>query len=160
VAYNIGAAYISRSTPNATACYRWIKTLASHPELFYAMPARHSQINNPALAASQGADVVALYKYYYQLLGSPDTIAFPASPGTFPQLIVRRWLFQAFDHYVLDGADLEPALQNAETLARGFLECTAKVPDYDATNPQNNYLSDIRDCAVKFDPSTAPIFGR
>src|SRR5690606_4010720 len=49
VTYSIGTAYISATSPIPDACYRWISTLGEHPELFMAMPARRSQLNNPEL---------------------------------------------------------------------------------------------------------------
>src|SRR5689334_9815280 len=42
VAFDVGAGYISAYTSYPDACYRWLSTLAQHPELLLAMPARHS----------------------------------------------------------------------------------------------------------------------
>jgi|GEM_PF-1559658 len=72
--------------------------------------------------------------------------------------IIRRWLLQAFDHYVLDGKDLTDELRNAESLAKAFQPCVDAVPPYDPTDPQHQYLQGIKACAVKLDPSTAAIF--
>ena len=160
VSYGVGAVSLNAQTANASACYRWIKALVKHPELFYAMPASRAIIDDPTLVSVQGADAVALYKQIATLLNDPHTIAFPPGYGglTFPIYIVRRWLFQAFDHYVLDGKDLTDELRNAESLAKAFQPCVDAVPPYDPTDPQHQYLQGIKACAVKLDPSTAAIF--
>ena len=45
--YNITAGYISAKAQNPDACYRWLSYLAQHIDVFGAMPARLSQINDP-----------------------------------------------------------------------------------------------------------------
>ena len=159
--YNIGSVSISAQSANAPACYRWIKTLAKHPELFYAMPASRAVLNDPTLVNVQGADAVALYKQIADLLSDPHTIPFPPNDSvpSFPALIIQRWLLQAFDHYVLKDGDLTDALHNAESMAKAFQPCADAVPPYDLTDPQNQYLQGIKACAVKLDPSAGAIFG-
>ncbi|MBZ0287328.1 MAG: extracellular solute-binding protein, partial [Anaerolineae bacterium] len=118
VSYDIGTAYISATTQNADACYRWLNTLAQQPELFSAMPARRSFINDPAFVASQGADTIAVYNQFDQLMTNPNTINFQSpfagdsNPGNF---LVEFWLTRAFDNYVLKDADLNAELTEAQT---------------------------------------------
>ena len=159
--YNIASISINAQTVNASACYRWIKTLAKHPELFYAMPASRTVLNDPTLVSVQGTDAVALYKQIADVLSDPHTIPFPPNDSvpSFPALIIQRWLLQAFDQYVLNGGDLTDALHNAESMAKAFQPCADAVPPYDLTDPQNRYLQGIKACAVKLDPSTGAIFG-
>ena len=161
LAYGVGSVSLNAQTAKASACYRWIKALVKHPELFYAMPASRAVIDDPTLAGVQGADAVMLYKQIAALLNDPHTVAFPPQFGglTFPMYIIRRWLFQAFDHYVLDGKDLIDELRNAESMAKVFQPCADAVPPYDLTDPQNQYLQGIKACAVKLDPSAGAIFG-
>jgi hypothetical protein len=45
----------SVETAYPEACYRLISALSKHPELFWAMPARRSQTDNPGVMA-QGPD--------------------------------------------------------------------------------------------------------
>jgi len=68
-------------------------------------------------------------------------------------------VFQAFDHYVLDGKDLTDELRNAESLAKAFQPCVDAVPPRAPSDPQNQYLQGIKACAVKLDPSAGAIFG-
>jgi len=160
-AYSVGTAYISATTQNAEACYRWISQLAQHPELFSGMPARRSLINDPTYAASQGADVVATYNQFDQLLQDPNTIAFPsafggASPATF---LLQFWLNRAFDNYVLHDADLQTELTNAQTYAQGYQQCIASIPPLDpATQDRGDYFGQFVNCATQVDPSMASFF--
>lgn len=161
--YDVGTAYISANTQNADACYRWISTLAQHPELFSAMPARRSLINDPALATSQGEDAVAVYKQLDALLQDPNTVVFPTpSPengGSPSNFILQFWLNRAFDNYVLKDADLETELQDAQTYASTFLECIMNVPPVDpATTPSPDAFKGYTDCALKSDPSITGLF--
>ncbi len=159
LSYSIGSAVILASTPHPDACYRWIRALAKHPELFYAMPARHSQIADSTLVNKEGSDAVAAYKQIEQQLSLPNAITVPSYVVTFPELIIERWLFQTFSAYVLKNADLDSALQDAQSQSLGFLACVADVPAYDPTDPQNNYLGNIKTCAVKLDPTAGVYFG-
>ncbi len=159
--YSIGTAYISASAENPEACYRWISEIARHPELFSGMPARRSLINDPALASSQGADVVAAYSQIDAMLSDPNTITLPspfagASPANF---LLQFWLNRAFDNYVLHEADLETELASAETYVRGFLECTANIPPFDpASQSQIDNFQRYQNCATQVDPTMAEFF--
>ncbi|MEP7289049.1 MAG: hypothetical protein ABI947_25115 [Chloroflexota bacterium] len=164
LSYSIGTAYISASTKNADACYRWISTLAKHPELFSAMPARRSLINDPALAATQSKEAVAFYNQIDALLQDPNTITFPTGFGGESSLIgflAQHWLFEAFDNYVLKSGDLDAALAQAETYTNDFLECAAKIP---ATNTSGAEDRQARDklyfgCASTIDPRLKETLG-
>lgn len=163
VSYSIGSAYISASTTNPEACYRWISTVSQHPEVFDAMPARRSYINSPVLAASQGPDLIAFYSQIDALTNDPNTIPIDsqlgrkASPAAF---LLQYWLFTAFDNYVLKASDLTSELQLAETLTLGFQGCVAQLPPYDASNlaSAQAYLRQFGDCATRIDPALQPYF--
>jgi len=157
VSYNLTTAYISAKAQNPDACYRWLSLVAQHPELFSAMPVRHSLIGNPTLAATQGTTMVNAFKQIEILLGDPHTIVFPSlfQGGAAPVgFILQHWLFTAFDNYVLHKSDLDTELKNAQDFAQGFLQCTATIPDYDPTSAQSaiQYRGQFLDCAVKIDP--------
>jgi ABC-type glycerol-3-phosphate transport system substrate-binding protein len=163
ISYGIGTAYISARSSNPEGCYRWISTVAKHPELFSAMPARRSQLNDPALVQSQGQDVIALYSQIDALLQDPNTISFPSqfSGGASPTgFLLQHWLYEAFDNYVLKDGDLDSALKDAETIAKGFQDCAVKLPPLDASNAQQSmeYIKQFGDCAVKVDPKLKSLF--
>jgi ABC-type glycerol-3-phosphate transport system substrate-binding protein/beta-lactamase regulating signal transducer with metallopeptidase domain len=162
LAYDMGTAYISAQSQNPEACYRFISTLARHPELFATMPARHSLLTSPALASSTNPDVMALYKQVDTLLSDPRTVAFPVGDGTMTvsDLLLIHWLFEGFDRYVLNGDDLEVALKDAESYAKGFLGCTSNLPPLAimaAGNGSHDVTRAYADCAEKVDARLKPI---
>jgi ABC-type glycerol-3-phosphate transport system substrate-binding protein len=163
VSYSIGTLYVSAKSQNPEGCYRWISAVSRRPDLFSAMPARRSLINNPALAGSQGPDTTALYNQIDTLLQDPNTLSFPqlfgggASPTGF---LLQHWLFEAFDQYVLENGDLDTALKDAETFAKGFQECAANIPPFDpSTQQMQDYNRQYAACASKVDPRLNSLFG-
>jgi ABC-type glycerol-3-phosphate transport system substrate-binding protein len=164
ISYSIGGAYVSAKSQNPEGCYRFISELSKHPDLFTAMPARRSLINDPQLSASQGADTTALYNEIDKLMQDPNTISIQSGNfgggGNPTGLLVQRWLYSAFDNYVLNEADLDTELKQAESYAKAFQECTALIPPFDAaTQNRQEYNRKYRDCAVKVDPSLSGLFG-
>ncbi|MEO8609576.1 MAG: hypothetical protein ABI690_16915 [Chloroflexota bacterium] len=160
--YSIGTAYVSATSQNGEACYRWLSTLSRHPELFTGMPARRSFLDDPAVTASQKPDETAFYKQYDALLSDPNTISFPSllSDGSPQNFLMQRWLDKAFDDYVLHDGDLAGDLATAETYVKAFVDCTASIPPYDpATTGQLAYVQQYLACATKVDPSTNDVFG-
>ena len=164
VSYSIGAAYISASTPNPEACYRWISFLAEHPTLFASMPAQQILIDDPALAAAQGEDAVAFYHLFAGLLQEPNVIVFPELSGGTAQTagwIEQMWLNRAFDNTVLNDADLETELAQAQTFITDFRACTADLPAFDAEAgmTMDAYSQQHVECAVSVDPQLGARFG-
>jgi ABC-type glycerol-3-phosphate transport system substrate-binding protein len=164
--YDIGTAYINSSSQNPEACYRWISYLGQHPDMFSGMPARMSQINDSNIAAAQGADATAFYKQMATAISDPNTVIFPSvfgggnnSPSNF---LLQFWLNRAFDNYVLKDGNLENDLNDAQTYAKDFLECTAAIPPYDAASGQNQqeYNRQYTDCATKADPTLSSLFAQ
>jgi len=158
VAYQLGGAYISASSQNPDACYRFIHVLAQHPELFTAMPARRSLLQSPALQAVTPADVMVAYWRVAALLQDSRTVAFPLFDKgnvTLSALLVEHWLFEAFDSYVIDGGDLDAALKTAEGYAAGYLDCTAGLPAVGLIS--GGTLQKYVDCAEKVDNRLKPI---
>ena len=155
--YDLGAAYISASTENPEACYRWITYLASHPELFTGMPARRSLINSPEFASSADADTIYFYNQVDALMQDPSAVVFPsvigpnATPGDF---VLHYLLNRAFDRYVLEDADLEAELAAAQTSAEALQGCIAAIQ----TEDRAEYRSQVSDCAVSADPSLSDLF--
>ncbi len=149
VSFSVGTGYISAHAQNPEACYRWLSTLAAHPDVLSAMPGRRSLI--PTVAPTQGADIAAFYQDLDTLAQDPQTVVVPVelgAGGSLIELYLRNWLFSAFDNYVLHDADLEAQLKDAETYAKGFQGCVANLSDSGAT-----YLQQVRDCAKKVDPT-------
>jgi ABC-type glycerol-3-phosphate transport system substrate-binding protein len=136
LAYNVGAAYISANSQNPEACYRFISYVAQHPELFTGMPARRSQINSAEVLASRGEEAVAFYNSIDQTMQSLNVVEFSGYSSYLFSLegYRRRWLDLAFDRYVLEDADLETELADAQAQTELFLACVDALPtndDYD-----------------------------
>jgi ABC-type glycerol-3-phosphate transport system substrate-binding protein len=156
ISYNVGTAYISANAQNPEACYRWLSELSRHPELFSAMPARRSLINDPTVTASQSPDTIALYNQIDALLGQPNVIALPSGFGGSPaDMWVQSWLNRAFDRYVQDDANLEDELAQAEMFAKDYQQCAAAIPALDPTSEQNprDYFQQFMECATDVDPT-------
>lgn len=158
VAYDIGTAYISANTANVDACYRLIQHIAdSSPSLFPQMPARRSQLTDPMLADVQGQNAADFYTQLDFLMSDPNVLLIPTSfaggiesAGDF---LAVNWLYEAFDAYVLEDADLVTELEDAQLMATGFQECADGLPTFDPTmdNPQE-YFGQIANCATAVDP--------
>jgi len=149
LAFDVGAAYISANAPNVDGCYHWISTLAQHPELFGALPARQAAADMPAWATLHGAAMATFYKQYAAQLNAPNALVFPSVSSTpYTGFILERWLYRAFDAYVLKNADLTTSLSDAQSYASAFLTCiggNGTIGDA--------YYQQIDTCMNKVDPT-------
>jgi ABC-type glycerol-3-phosphate transport system substrate-binding protein len=165
VAYDLAAAYISSNTQYAEACYRFISSIAQNPEIIPVMPARRSLINSYELSVSQGESAIAFYNSMDTLMQQPNTINFPTTQigggrTSLAAVLDVYWLNRAFDRYVLEGANLETELADAEAFTLDFQECVAAIPPFDPlVDDQRTYFEQFSGCATSVDP-TAAIFGR
>jgi ABC-type glycerol-3-phosphate transport system substrate-binding protein len=164
MSYDIGTAYIDANAKFPDACYRWISTLAKHPELFNGMPTRRSLIGDPTIAASNGPDLTAAYQQIATTLQDPNTVAFPSmfsALTNLPAFVYQHWLFQAFDNYVLQDGDLNSGLKDAEVKSKAVQGCLQNVPPMDRTSPDTmrQYLKTFSQCVSKVDPVLGGAFG-
>lgn len=154
MSYNIGTAYVSASSQNPEACYRWLSTLAQHPELFNAMPARRSFLTNPSVTANTDPNLLAVFNQVADLLAQPNVLNLPSGfRGTPETAFLQTWLNRAFDRYVLEDADLQTELEQAQSNAQAYQECAATIPPYDAESGQAlpDYFNQFADCATSVD---------
>ncbi len=168
VAYDIGTAYISATSQNPEACYRWISKIAQNPDLFGAMPARRSQISDPSIATLQGEDLSAFYNTIDQQLQAPNEVEFPSpfagvDNSAIGNFVLQIWLNRAFDRYVLEDGDLDLELADAEMFAKAYADCIAVIPAYDPASmtsiqEQINFVRQYLECATKVDPSLESFF--
>lgn len=161
--YNIGTGYISATSLNPDPCYRWLRYIADHVDVFGAMPARMSKITDPAFQASAGANS-SFYQSYAQLLSSPNTLVFPAASGisAISDFIIQYWLNRAFDNYVLRDGDLNADLADAQLYATSFQECVAQLPPEESSGAGGGRRfgipEGVRNCAAMVDPTVASFF--
>jgi ABC-type glycerol-3-phosphate transport system substrate-binding protein len=168
VSYAVGTGYISSTAQNPEACYRFLSQLAQRPELLAGMPVNQSILNDPAFTASQNPDALNFYQNYFETLQDPNVVYVPGNFGTgdqFPGLsIIQLWLYKAFDAYVLEDADLDTALQQAQSFTESFVQCADDLPpdngvgatEQERITRYNAYV----DCVVLVDPSLSETFGR
>lgn len=159
--YDITTGYISATSENPDACYRWLSTLARHPELFNGMPARRSLLSDPAVVAALGQDTVDFYSQFDALLQSPNAVTFPSpfAGARLTSFILQSWLNRAFDNYVLRDGDLEADLADAQIYATAYQECVANLPPSDPATDGPGALQQIQECVTAADPSMSGFFG-
>jgi len=160
LAYQITTGYISATAQNPDATYRFLSQVSRNPQLFSGMPVRQSLLSDPAVMASQGEEIVAVYQQLDALLRSPNTIVYP----TFTQgrggggltMMQSYWLRRAFDRYVSEGADLETELADAETLTLAYQECVQSITvdtSADAQGQLGEQFQQMGQCATTVDPT-------
>lgn len=146
-----GGGYIAVDAVNPDACYRWISTIAAHPELFgLLMPARLSLVNDPATIATQGSELVAVYNQIIALMNEPNAVVFPSAFGgggfSLEDFVIGKWLNRAFDAYMLEDADLEIELEQAQMMVDAYRQCLANA---DLDVPESD---PARECVAQVDP--------
>ncbi|MBZ0275727.1 MAG: extracellular solute-binding protein [Anaerolineae bacterium] len=163
VSYSIATAYISATSQNPEACYRWISAIAHNPALIDGMPAIRSLITDPAVTASKSQETVDAYLQFDRILAEPNTITMAditqgAGLGSF---VLNLWLNQVFDDYILNNGDLEADLAQAQIYADGYTQCVAALPpiDLSGTSDPREAFQQIADCATKVDPNFTSLFG-
>lgn len=159
ISYEITTGYISATAQNPDAAYSFLSAVARSPQLFSGMPARQSLVYDPVVAAAQGPEIVAVYQQLDTLLRNPNTIVFPTySAGrgrSATNFIEGYWLNRAMDRYVLEDADLEYELAEAEMLTLAYQDCAASivVDDTGAGQGENfGLFQQIQQCATSVDP--------
>ena len=157
ISYKLFAGYISNTAENPEACYRWLSEVARNPELFTGMPAQRSLINDPDVVAAQGEDTLAVYNQIDAIMQNPNTIVFPSSFGLgrgATNFLTEYWLKQAYDRYILEDADLEIELMEAQATTQAYLDCVETLPPTDPSD-SNNPLSafeGLQECGQRADP--------
>lgn len=163
LALDISTGVISSATQHPEACYRWLSTIAQHPEVLSSMPARRSLINSDALKAAQGDDVVALYQEFDRLLQAPNVVIFPGQfnfGGTSQEgFFLQIFMNQAFDSYVLEDANLDTALAQAQQQMDDYMACAASIEELDdailrdmSEDEARSYFRRFAQCAVDIQP--------
>ncbi len=160
IAYEITTGYISATIQNPDAAYRFLSAVAGSPQLFSGMPARQSQVYNPVVAAAQGPEIATVYQQLDTLLRNPNTLVFPTySAGrgrSAVNFIEGYWLNRAMDRYVLEDAELEYELSEAEMLTLAYQDCAANIvideTDVNQGDGQFQMFQQIQQCALSVDP--------
>ena len=168
ISYDIGAGYINAEAVNPDACYRWLSFLSGHSDLFSAMPARRSGLSALESGLVTDADLSAVFNEIDALLQDPSTFVMPSQftgGGSVSGYLLPVWLNRAFDAYVLEDADLQTELDEAQMTATTYLECVSGIEERPlgeltamTQDEQIAYARQFTDCAVSVDPSLESIF--
>ncbi len=150
ISYTPSAAFIGAQTAYPEACYRWLRLLAQHPEVYDQMPADQTLVDDPRVAMQWTPDVIATYKRQYALLASPKAIVL----SSLSDPLVKLWLARALDRYILENADLERELSSAEQFTKDYITCMNDLPA-NVSVPPGGILTD---CAFKVDPTVEASF--
>lgn len=161
LSYTVGAGYITAHTRHAEVCYRWLSTVAQHPELFYDMPVRHSQANTEVLTISHGPIAADIYSTFFEMLNDPNAVFVPNEGSTLnysPRTSIPEiWLDRVLDAYVLEDADLEEALTQVQAFIDEYQTCAAGIPVIDRVSASEQerqaYDQQFIDCGIDIDPS-------
>jgi ABC-type glycerol-3-phosphate transport system substrate-binding protein len=170
MALDIGTGIISATTQHPEACYRWLSTIAQHPEVLSAMPARRSLLNSEELKVSQGEDIVALYQEFDRLLQEPGVVLFPGQFGfggsSYMGFYLQIFMNQAFDSYVLEDGDLDAALTLAQQQMDEYKACASSIEELemaviaDMTEEEAQvYFRQFAQCALDIQPELQERFG-
>ncbi len=167
VAYSTGNAHINSATVHVQECYDWIRTLASQPELFRGMPSRPMLFDDPQLNAQESDEIIRLYRKLADSLTVPNTLTFVGLTGGFSGSDQGSWLepyffYYAMDNAVLNDAELEPEMRQAEENLATYRQCTAGIEQVSQSELmqlfENNedeaiaYQRQFIDCAVTLIP--------
>lgn len=174
VSYMLGAGYISANSPTPEACYRFLSYISQHPELLFGIPAQRSLFDEAVALIDDNSDLAALYYAFDAALQEPDAVVVSDPFGfgsvadvsaSFSNYLTIRWLNRAFDRYVLEDADLEFELSQAQQFSEEFHVCVATIPPLDRPLSQLSgeeaqaFAKQFQDCAVGVDPSLNEMFG-
>jgi ABC-type glycerol-3-phosphate transport system substrate-binding protein len=136
VSYSIGTAYISAQSVDPERCYEWIRALAQRPDLLNNFPANPGTPDISISINQLGQNASEFFDVFASQLRATDTIIIPVRQDFYE----TRWVNQAFDRYVLEGADLVDVLAEAQMFIETYRECRANRPN----------LTD-RECAEQVD---------
>lgn len=107
VVFSVGGGYITTTSAYPEACYRLLSRLARRPDLYQAMPARHSTLGAVQIPLSD--EVVTYFRYLADVTRSPKAV------------VITRAFNEEFDQFqralarTLAGeVDLRAALSEAE----------------------------------------------
>lgn len=119
---NVRGLHISAQTPNADACWTWLKHLSEQAGTFDGgFPARRSLVENETFAAQLPAGAADVYRAYTEVLDRAPQTAEAPKPYYMAK-IDYFWLFRAIDR-AMQGEDLERELGDAQAVTEQYTAC-------------------------------------
>lgn len=146
ISLDIVVGYISANAQNPQACYRWLREVSQYPQLFSSLPAYQSQMDDASIIEQLppgSEDIIAQLR---TILNDPSVVYLPSEIVS--DFTLDYWLRRAFDRYVLDAADLETELADAEIITNAYQQCVATI-----AADSDNYFQEAFQCALAADPT-------
>jgi ABC-type glycerol-3-phosphate transport system substrate-binding protein len=135
VSFYTESSFIFADAQYPEACYRWLREITRHPELYRAMPAYHSLLDTPSTQVLFGETGVAAFQRIAAMLEAPNRVLVRN------MMVDELFVTRAYDRYVLEDADLATELQNAVVLTEAYWHC------------METSEGDIFACLLEADPS-------
>lgn len=157
IAYRVTSGYVSTTTQNAEACYRWLRFVAQQPGLVIGVPAQKSVLDSPSTEAFYGATVAQTWRDFYTRLESPNTLIIPIYWASNAQVETAAgvWINEAFTAYLNENADLVTVMTQAQDRINSYMACIAGIPELTESSAEGDwqaYFDAMLDCAVGADP--------
>jgi ABC-type glycerol-3-phosphate transport system substrate-binding protein len=140
--------FISKSTPEARACWDWIKYFSENAHVLNGIPARRSVAESSNWAARLGADEVEVYRITMEQLTPYER--WPS------RSILNRPLYAWHGDAVssvLEGADIVTTLMTAHQKAETYLACIGPAKEAELSLSAEELSSEASRCATVSDPS-------
>ncbi len=135
--------YISRRSPDPTACWQWVKFLSDQPALFAGIPARQSVRESAAWRQNVGEETAVVYETSY---ARPPEWELNMGWET---VVYRSWWADALLS-VYQGDDAARALARAQQRAETFYDCYAPLSRH--AFPDLLPFTQVEECARQADP--------
>jgi multiple sugar transport system substrate-binding protein len=139
--HNLVGYVISARSAHPRACWEWIKFLSDHSSLVVrGRPARRSIAESPIYRSQVGEEAAEVFSFTMEHLDP----ALDVVKGDSPLNMLYYWRWETYDR-ILEGANVENALANAQTKAEAFVDCLGKDI---ASASRSQYWA----CAQEVDP--------
>jgi ABC-type glycerol-3-phosphate transport system substrate-binding protein len=135
--------YISRRSPDPTACWEWFKFLTAQPGAFLGIPVRQSVRESQAWRDAVGEETAVAYEIMYS-----------RPQGREPDMGWETWAYRLWwgDALlsVFQGEDPALVLAEAQRRAERFYDCYAPLAEL--ASPDFPTYTQVRECAQLADP--------
>ncbi len=140
----IVAYVISVNSPYPEACWQWIKFLTGQLAVVQGVPPRRSLMETPEYQQRVGEEALATFQFALERsVGSVNPV-YEEYPWVYT--VRRYWFYEAFDR-VMEGAEVEEALAEAQAKAEAFVACLG------GRVTASEYDGELREtCAQEVDP--------
>jgi len=131
--------YISRRSPDPTACWEWLKFLSGQPQVFRGVPIRQSVRESAAWRESFGEEAATAYETMF---------LWPRNELSDIDLVYEVWAYRTWWADALvsvyEGEDAAAVLRETQRIAELFYDCYTLL--------QEPGFSQVQACARQADP--------